>query len=95
MYWSPAPLPEGDPSKETAMPAELCQPADEDKEFSSDSSVGSESKVEITGTSGPPTSAALKRKTCRAMKKIPLPKVGLTVAQRSLRSSTSKGTGKV
>ena len=62
MYWSPAPLPEGDPSKETAMPAELRQLADEDKEFSSDSSVGSESEVEITSTSRPPTVAALKRK---------------------------------
>jgi len=91
----PVPLPEGDPSKETAMPAELRQPADEDKEFSSDSSVGSELEVEITGTSGPQTSATPKRKTCRAMKKIPLSKAGLTVAQKSLRSSTPKGTSKV
>jgi len=95
VYWSPAPLPEGDPSKETAMAAELRQLANEDKEFSSDSSMGSESEVEITGTSGPPTSAAPKRKTCRAVKKIPLSKAGLTVAQRSLRSSTPNGTSKV
>jgi len=92
VYWSPVPLPEGDPSKETAMPAELCQLADEDKEFSSDYSMGSESEVEITGTSVPPTLAAPKRKTCRAVKKIPLSKAGLTVAQRSLRiGSASAG----
>jgi len=72
------------------MPAELRQPADEDKEFFSDSSVGSESEVEIAGTSGPPTSAAPKRKMCRAVKKIPLSKVGLMVAQGSLRSSTPR-----
>ena len=64
-------------------------------EFSSDSSVGSESEVEITGASGPPALAAPRRKTCRAVKKIPLSKMGLTVAQRSLRSSTPKGTSKV
>ncbi|XP_039818491.1 uncharacterized protein LOC120680996 [Panicum virgatum] len=38
-YWSPAPLLEGDPSKDAAAPVELRQPAEE-VEFSSDSSVG-------------------------------------------------------
>ena len=47
-YWSPTPLPEGDPGKDAA-PAELRQPAEEEIEFSSDSSVGRESEVEITG----------------------------------------------
>ena len=61
-YWSPAPVPEGDPDKESAAPAELHKPADDEMEFSSDSSVGSESEVEITSTSRPPTVAALKRK---------------------------------
>ena len=64
-------------------------------EFSSDSSMGSESEVEITGASGPPTTAALKRKTRCITRKIPLSKAGLTVAERSLRSSTPKGGSKV
>ena len=58
-YWSPAPLPEGDPGKDAAAPTELCQPAEEEAELSSDSSVGSEPEVEITVASGPPLSAAL------------------------------------
>ena len=29
-YWSPAPLPEGDPGKDAAAPAELRQPAEEE-----------------------------------------------------------------
>ena len=91
-YWSPTPLPEGDPGKDTAAPAELCQPAEEQAEFSS---VGSEPEVEITGASGPPSSAAPRRKTHRAMKKIPLSKAGLAAAQQSLRSSTQRGTSKV
>ena len=41
-YWSPAPLPEGDPGKDASAPAELRQPTEEEAEFSSDSSVGSE-----------------------------------------------------
>ena len=94
-YWSPAPLSEGDPGKDPAAPAELCQPAEEEIEFSSDSSVGSESEVEITGASGPLSSAAPRRKTRCAVKKIPLSKVGLMVVQQSLRSSTCKGTSKV
>ena len=94
-YWSPAPLPEGDPGKETAAPTELRQPAEEEMEFSSDSSVGSESEVEITGASGLPSSAAPRRKTHRAVKKIPLSKAGLAAAQQSLRSSTRRGTSKV
>ena len=69
-YGSPALLPEGDPGKDAAAPAELRQPAEEEAEFSSDSSVGSEPEVEITGASGPPPSATLRRKTCRAIKKI-------------------------
>ena len=52
-------------------------------------------EVEITGASGPQSSAAPRRKTRHAVKKIPLSKVGLTMAQRSLRSSTPKGTSKV
>jgi len=94
-YWSPAPLPEGDPGKDAAAPAELHQPAEEEIEFSSDSSVGSELEVEITGASGPPLSAAPRRKTRRAVKKIPLSKAGLAAAQQSLRSSTQRGTSKV
>ena len=69
-YWSPAPLLEGDPGKDAAAPAELRQPAEEEAEFSSNSSVGSEPEVEITGASGPPPSAALRRKTRRAVRKI-------------------------
>ena len=92
-FWSPTPLPEGDPGKEIAAPVELRQPADEDMEFSPDSSVVSESEVEITGASGPPTVAAPRRKS-RAVKKILMSKAGLTAAQRSLRSSTPKGTSK-
>ena len=79
-YWSPAPLPEVDPGKDAAAAAELRQPAEEEIEFSSDSSVGSESEVEITSASGPPTSAAPRRKMRRAVKKIPLSKAGLTTA---------------
>ena len=94
-YWSHAPLPEGDPGKDAAGLTELRQPPEEEVEFSSDSSVGSESEVEITGTSGPSTMAALKRKMRHAVKKIPLSKAGLTAVQRSLRSSTPKGTSKV
>jgi len=71
-YWSPAPLSEGDPDKDPAAPAELCQPAEEEIEFSSDSSVGSESEVEITGASVPPSSAAPRRMRRRAMRKIPV-----------------------
>ena len=71
-YWSPAPLPEGDPGKETAVPAELRQPMDEEMELSSDSSVGSESEVEITGASVPPSSAAPRRKMRHAVRKIPV-----------------------
>ena len=68
---------------------------EEEVEFSSDSSGGSESEVEITGASGVASSVAPRRKMCRAMKKIPLSKAGLTVAQRSLRSSTPKGASNV
>ena len=69
-YWYPAPLPEGDPGKDAAAPAELRRPAEEEAEFSSDSSMGSEPEVEITAASGPPPLAALRRKTRRAVKKI-------------------------
>ena len=68
---------------------------EEEAEFSSDSSVGSEPEVEITGASGPPPSAALRRKTRRTVKKIQLSKAGLAAAQQMLRSSTRKGTRKV
>ena len=68
-YWSPAPLPEGDPGKDAAVPAELRQPAEEEAEFS-DSSVGSEPEVEITGASGPPPLAVLGRKMRHAVRKI-------------------------
>jgi hypothetical protein len=57
------------------------QPAEEEAEFSSDSSVGSEPEVEITGASGPPPSATLRRKMCRAIKKIQLSKAGLAAVQ--------------
>ena len=87
-YWSPAPLPEGDPAKDAAVPAELRQPAEAEAEFSSDSSVGSEPEVEITRALGPPPSAALRRKTRRVVKKIQLSKAGLAAAQQTLRSST-------
>jgi len=62
-YWSPAPLPEGDPGKDIAAPVKLRHTAEEEAEFSSDSSVGSEPEVEITGASGPPPSTALGRNT--------------------------------
>ncbi|XP_039822746.1 uncharacterized protein LOC120684960 [Panicum virgatum] len=94
-YWSHAPLPEGDPSKDSAAPAELRHPAEEEIEFSSDSSVGSESEVEITGASGPPSSAAQRRKTRRTSSKIPISKAGLTAAQRALGNPTCRGTTKV
>ena len=90
-YWFPTPLPEGD----ATAPTELRQPAEEEAEFSSDSSVGSEPDVEITGASGPPPSAALGRKTCRAVRKIQLSKAGLAAAQQALKSSTRKGASKV
>ena len=64
-------------------------------EFSSDSSMGSEPEVEITGASGPPPSAALRRKTCYVVKKIQLSKAGLPAMQQTLRSSTRKGASKV
>ena len=80
-YLSPAPLPKADPGKNAAAPAELRQPVKEEAEFSSDSSVGSEPEVEITGASGPPPSAVLRRKMHRAVKKIPLLKAGLAAAQ--------------
>jgi hypothetical protein len=80
---------------DAAAPAELRQPTEEEIEFSSDSSMGSESEVEITGASWPPSSAVPRRKARLAIKKIPLSKVGLTAAQRSLMSSTPKGTSKV
>ena len=68
---------------------------DEEMEFSSVSSVGSESEVEITGGSGLLTAAAPKRKTRYVTWKIPLSKAGLTMAERSLRSSIPKGASKV
>jgi len=76
-------------------PPSSCQPAEEEIEFSSDSFVGSESEVEITGASGPPSSATPRRKTHRPVRKIPLSKAGLMVVQQSLRSSTRKGTSMV
>ena len=94
-YWSPAPLPERDPGKDAAAPTELRQLAEEVAEFSSDSSVGSEPDVEITRASGPPPSAALRRKMRRAIKKIQPSKAGLAVAQQTLRSSTREGASKV
>ena len=94
-YWSPAPLPEGDPGKDVAAAAELRQPAEEEAEFSSDSSVGSEPEVEITGASGPSPSAGLGRKMRRAVRKIRLSKAGLAAAQQTLKSSTCKGASKV
>ena len=71
-YWSPTPLPEGDHGEEIAGPTVLRQLAKEEMEFSSDSSMGSESEVEITSASGPPTSAAPRRKMRRAVRKIPV-----------------------
>src|SRR6185312_12044259 len=79
-YRSPAPLPKGDPGKDAASPAEMRQPAEEEAEFSSDSSVGSEPELEITGASGPPPSIALGRKTRRTVRKIQLSKAGLAAA---------------
>ena len=51
--------------------------------------------MEITGASEPPSSAAPRRKTRRAIKKIPLSKAGLAAAQQLLKSSTRRGTSKV
>ena len=42
--------------------------------------------MEITGASGPPSSAAPRRKMHRAVRKIPLSKAGLTAAQQSMGS---------
>ena len=94
-YWSPAPLPKGDPSRDATAPAELRQPTEEEIELSSDSSVGSKLEVEITGASGPLSSAAPRRKMRCTVKKILLSMVGLAAAQQSLRSSTRSGTSKV
>ena len=88
-------MPEGDPGKDATAPAELRLSAEEEAEFSSDSPVGSDPEVEITVASGPPPSAALKRKTCHAIKKIQLSKDGLAAVQQTLRSSTRKGASKV
>jgi len=88
-------LPEGDPSKQIARPAELREPTEEEFAFSFDSSVRSESEVEIIGASGPPTAAGPKKRTHRAVKKIPLLKVGMTSAERATWSSTSRGGSKV
>ena len=95
MFWSPTPLPEGHPGKDAATPAVLRQSVEEEAGFSSDSFVGSEPEVEITGASGPLSSAAPRRKTRCAVKKIPLSKAGLAAAQQPLRSSTRRGTSKV
>ena len=65
-YWAPTPLPEGDHGEEIAAPTVLRQLAKEE--------------VEITNASGPPTSAAPRRKMRRAVKKIPLSKARLTMA---------------
>ena len=94
-YWSPAPLPEGDPGKDIAAPIKLRHTAEEEAEFSSDSSVGSEPEVAITGASGPPPSTALGRNTRHAIKKIQLSKAGLVAAQQMQKSSTRRGTSKV
>ena len=51
--------------------------------------------MEITGASGPPLSAALRKKTRHAVMKIQLSKAGLAAAQQTLRSSTRKGASKV
>ena len=68
---------------------------EEEAEFSSDTSVGSEPEMEITEASGPPPSAALRKKMHRTVKKIPLSKAGLAAAQQTLRSTTRTGTSKV
>ena len=78
-----------------AGPAGLREPAGEEMEFSSDSSMGSESEVEITEASGPQTVSGPRRKTRRTVKKIPLSKAGLTVAECATRSSTPRGASKV
>ena len=51
--------------------------------------------MEITGASGPPSSAALGRKTRHAVRKIQLSKARLAAAQQALKSSTRKGASKV
>ena len=80
---------------DATAPAELRQPTEEEIEFSSNSSVGSELEVETTGPSGPPSLTATGRKMRHTVRKIPLSKTVLTAAQQSLRSSTCKGTSKV
>ena len=91
-YWSPAPLPKGDPGKDAAAPAELRQLVEEEAEFFVDSSVGSEPEVEITGASGPPPSAVLGRKTCHIVRKIQLSKAGLAAAQQAPLATTEVGS---
>ena len=90
-YWSPAPLPEGDPGKETAAPVELRQPAEEETEFSSNSSMGSESEVEINGASGQrPTGGPAKRRK-HVVRKIPASKlVAGATTSRDAHSSTPR-----
>ena len=74
-YRSPTPLSEGDPGKDARLPAELSKPEGGDLEFSSNSNVGSESDVKITGASSlPPAGGLVKKKRC-AVRKIPISRI--------------------
>ena len=64
-FGSPAPLLEADPGKDVPTPVKLKQPVEEDLEFSSDSSVGSESGVETIGASGLPHAGHEEEEACR------------------------------
>ena len=84
-YWSPAPLSEGDAGKNAAAPAELKEPVAADLEYSSDSSVGSESDVEVAGASAPPhPPASLRRRRRHAVRKV-------SISKASMRGALPKG----
>ena len=75
-FWSPAPLPEGDPGKNVMPPTELRKLEGEELEVSSYSSVGNELEVEITGASGPTPAGGAPKKRRRAIRKILISRIG-------------------
>ena len=75
-YWFPAPLSEGDPGKNIAPPVELREPVGEELEFSSNSFMGTEPEVGITGASGPPLAGGPMKKRWHAMRKISASRLG-------------------
>jgi len=80
--------PKGDPGKNVTFFTELKEPMGEELEFSPDSSMGSESEVEINGASGQrPTGGPAKRRK-HVVRKIPASKlVAGATASRDARGS--------